>query len=240
MYNKKFCCENSRLDSWLLSSNIQNSYVPNISTISKFAMYNGGVNYYKSDSSSTESVDTAKYVLLNMQKKQNRKKTRNHRNLSIIRDRSTTQKNVQPHFKKSKSIADKYSAQNGFPRSDYLQMYQANLNKQNKKITKGKRDVHQHQNQINEKVITKPIDVYTPRRKLSIKNRNITINRDELIDIIGTTATNHVLQSSKSLTFSENSKIIYIPPEKDAEFSESDDDILLKIKHNGFLRTVKG
>lgn len=234
MYNKRFCCENSRLDNWLLSSNIENSScIPTISRISKFTMYNAGVNYYKSDSSSTESVDTAKYVLLNMQKKQIRKKTRNHRNLSI-KDRSTTQKNVQPQFKKSKS-----NSQNGIQRSDYLEMYKANLNKQNKNISKqlkGKRDQHQ----IIEKKITEPIDVYTPRRKLSIKNRNITINRDELIDIIGTAATNHVLQSSKTLTFSENSKIIYIPPEKDADFSESDDDILLKIKHNGFLRSVKG
>lgn len=231
MYNKKFCCENSRLDSWLLSSNIENPRNPNISKISNFAMYNAGVNYYKSDSSSTESVDTAKYVLLNMQKNQNRKKTRNHKNLSH-----------QPHLKKSKSINDKYSAQNGIKRSDYLEMYQANLRKQNKMIAKqlkSKRDVH-HQYQNIEKKITKPIDVYTPRRKLSIKNRNITINRDELIDIIGTAATNHVLQSSKTLTFSENSKIIYIPPEIDNDLSESDDDVLLKIKHNGFLRTVKG
>lgn len=245
MYNTKIYCENSRVDSWLLSS-MENPYIQNISTISKFSVFNSGMNCFKNDSSSEGSVDTAKYV--NMQKSQSRKNPMNRRKFSINKERNTEikQKNASPHQLKNQKLkqkapTDKYAVENGIKRTDYLTMFQANLKKQNKNNTKqSKKKVSDNQYQTDDNGTPKPIDIYTPRKKLSTKNRNITINRDELIDIIGINATNEVLQSSKSLTFSENSKIIYIPPEKDSDLSESDDDVFLKLKHRGFLRSVKG
>lgn len=243
MYNTQFCCKDSRLDSWLISS-MENSCIQKVSTISQFAVFNARMNCFKNDSSSEGSVDTAKYV--NMQKSQSRKNPINRRKFSINKERK--QKNDKPHqlnpkLKQKAPIKknDKYSVQNGIKKTDYLKMFQDNLKKQNKYTAKqsNKKESGNHY-QIYDKDTSKPIDIYTPRKKLSTKNRNITINRDELIDIIGTKATNEVLQSSKSLTFSENSKIIYIPPERDTDFSESDDDVFLKLKHRGFLRAVKG
>lgn len=262
MYNKRFCCENSRVESWLVSPNIENSCYPNISTISKFPMFNAGMNCYKSDfSSEGSSVDTARYVLLNTQKNQNRVKSRNRRNVFANNERRTkssflkaADKNEHNQFKKSKNnrnLIEPIKKTNKQNKTDYLKIYQNNLleHQQNstKKLSKKKstRDEmstakNHNINQMYDKKIPKTIDVYTPRKKLSKKNKNITINRDELIDIIGATATNEVLQSSKSLTFSENSKVLYILPEKDSYISESDDDVFLKLKHNGFLRTIKG